>query len=1653
MAIDSKISIPSWLETPPLGETSPPVETRQQELPFGELTWENFEKLCLRLARLEANVESCYLYGERGDNQQGIDIFARKQLSAIYTVYQCKREKEFGPAKIKSAILKFLEGNWVNKTNTFVLCTQESLRSQVRTDEFETQETLLREQGITLLRWDSDELSEKLKKKPKLVDDFFGRAWVAKFCGEEQAENLGKRLDNKNIGEFRSKLAVFYKRVFNTHDPGIPIITLDISSPLSLEDRYVLPDINERYSVNIPFFPEVKPQESEPVSLENSRAFNLTTTENSQFEDSKREVSSVRSYVAYEQRQSITKWLAAKPCSIVLGGPGSGKSTLLRFLAIDLLQESPQLSLLAEKWSDCLPIWIPFALWTKMIHDSHTCSLSDVVQGWLNSWEEKRLWPLVEQALADERLLLLVDGLDEWKNEASARIALERLQVFVEQRNIPAIVTSRPHGFDRLGIQKTAWQIGFLSDFSPSQQQKLSQIWFTFRNRSLLSGSKPNEDDDIKRTSELDTENFIIELNKSVDIRDLSKVPLLLCLLISLKFRNAVLPQNRFKAYDALVEYLISTHPQKRKTSAAVINETFLDLSDEDFKKIIAQLAYHIQENFREGVIEQEEAIKTVETYLKDPDGSFGFEQPDARKFSRAFLNVGENTIGLLVKQSPKEIGLFHRAFLEYLAAYHLSRLSLQKQVTMVETYCADPQWREVILGLFQITNRSEDIKQLVGCIQKKINNISQVDKYAVELLLSETAFGEFNCSASLAKKIASEVFENIELGFWMPHRERLLHHVLDGLRSAPVKELVKSKLQSWFPSRRRWRSNIFYAMTNWPLTDEVITYLWRGIHDEEIDNQRAAAKTLANLAAGNVEIGNRLACLACSPSDPKTRAVAVESLLYGWPNHESLERILGETRYSISPELRLVAILGRIQQHNQTEEDQEELLRLGSREGQLNYEWPSEVAKALMNGWPQSSITKEACFDALQKDNISRSKLDGEIALRILLEDYPQDADVAQFCVEQFRHENYPFLEASIGYQIWILLAQNFKDHPQLVAVIDEWILKQTYHEPEVAIVAMVGRTPTAKAKLLSSLDSQFPHWSAEALIEGWGIQDTEVAQRLRQIAFSSAAEASKIGHLLPQIIEDKTVCRNRLLEVLQNPNCERPDIVMSGLAILGSTQGDTEVVDIVLNLISKLNRNNTIHELVIKNLFLDYSSDERVRELAKRELLEGNDIYSIHETVVLAYGSSLEIRQKIIEVTSPLPVRLRWIIAKYLGEGGNDQNFAMSLLKFYDHDHDLEVKTQASISYHTLLKASDQDLAPALEILSKNIVDSGIRKYERRQAAFCGLVLLGRLDIVVNAKEYNGQLCTISINNAISLNAPLLKHIIQNWDAIKAALGNELWSRFSRNKTTSQLDIWDRLSIFAHEYPSPRNELLQFLEHQTERNTNSNILRFLDKVCPKSSLLLEYCLNTLDTRAKYSGRLGQEEIVAAQLLGENFGGDQEVLNRIIAGADLEDVSDKIIVALCEGWTESQEFAFIFERVSRDPSKLTYAAYFKIICRKQESDLVFHAIIQVISRTNYYNRLLDQSSIIQRLRKDDSLLEMLFSHLQANPTPSSKATIPKIIASARNLSPELRDWCIEEANYQLSSIKTPEIGIDWISGGMRPVVHSLLDILITGVS
>ena len=103
--------VPTWLDVPPNSDIPPPVDTLDASLPVSALSWQDFERLCVRLARLQSDVVGAQLYGSAGQAQEGIDLYARFGAPERYRVYQCKRVKSLEPAVIVSAVDCFLDGH------------------------------------------------------------------------------------------------------------------------------------------------------------------------------------------------------------------------------------------------------------------------------------------------------------------------------------------------------------------------------------------------------------------------------------------------------------------------------------------------------------------------------------------------------------------------------------------------------------------------------------------------------------------------------------------------------------------------------------------------------------------------------------------------------------------------------------------------------------------------------------------------------------------------------------------------------------------------------------------------------------------------------------------------------------------------------------------------------------------------------------------------------------------------------------------------------------------------------------------------------------------------------------------------------------------------------------------------------------------------------------------------------------------------------------------------------------------------------------------------------------------------------------------------------------------------------------------------------
>jgi hypothetical protein len=964
--------------------------------------------------------------------------------------------------------------------------------------------------------------------------------------------------------------------------------------------------------------------------------------------------------------------------------------------------------------------------------------------------------------------------------------------------------------------------------------------------------------------------------------------------------------------------------------------------------------------------------------------------------------------------------------------------------------HCANPQWREVVLCLLYCNKRPADVDRLAKILMEEREKASPTDRLVLESLLCEAAFGDFNCSARVARELASEAFDNIETGVRMSHREQLLAQALAGLSSTTVRDLLKEKIEGWFPCWFSSRAPEYEAIGSWPAEKETVRTLWVGLFDQETRNKVGAARGLAMIGKDDDALGKKMTGLARSCEDVLTRAVALYALILGWPRCPGNDGIIDLARRSDCPALRFAAIWAKGVLGSFDEPDLRELLSLAAPRSGLDYAIRHEIPDLLLAGWSGNTHLKGECLRSLKTPASPELMLDHDIAWYVLLSGFPQDDDVAEQVVQALG-EKFVFAEMFPPTKGWGLLAANFKGHPRLVGPIDRWIEEQEHAEFEVPQAALVGRTSIAKRKLLGMLGpASFAYWPALALAMGWGMDDPEVAKAFSDILWSAPENACRFAHVFPCIISDRSECRARLLRLLENPDCKRPDLVLATLKQLSPSGAVSAVVDAVLGNgldrpgVSWMDRNNLVYTLVD-----GFHRDPRVRKVAKESL---DSEYPPYLAIAKAYADDAELRAMLTKRLSPLPDRLRLLIARHLAEECHDQVFSLDLLSLYGREQDEAVKCQASLSYWSLVKERGEATGEMRDQLARDIVCYGPAHEEQRQAAFCGLATLGELGVMVSARETIGEdrICAISLRTrSFRTNAPLLRCIVEHWSDIRATFGEEACMRLN-HRAGDWDSLWDQVSPHADAYPQVRQEILAFLESRPERTAAPNLLRFLARNRPKSQLLLDYCLGNLHVGQDAVDVRGPVGDVASSILGEHFGGNPRALESVLAGKAGECLYGRTVLALTEGWPDHPYLELAYQGLREDAWKAGDPTWQRLVCTRGTAEEVLTELHYVCSARpiELRQRGISIWPFVQRLRTDDDLGARLVALLRKDPSPSEKASLARLLATV-GVNEGLRVWCEEELLRQTRSLPAPEVGVDILGREERCVTQSLVDVLV----
>lgn len=185
MADWEPLSLASSLYAPASIATPAPVLGKLEELPFTSLTWENFERLQLRMMRDVEGLREAQLYGDRGQAQLGLDIVALAP-DGTGVALQSKNYKRFGKSQLTAAVKKFRTTERPFEVQRLILGVACDVKSTGAIDELAVQRKALH--PIVLELWDAQELSTLLRKRPEIVVEYFGMPTAEAFCYKFQID-------------------------------------------------------------------------------------------------------------------------------------------------------------------------------------------------------------------------------------------------------------------------------------------------------------------------------------------------------------------------------------------------------------------------------------------------------------------------------------------------------------------------------------------------------------------------------------------------------------------------------------------------------------------------------------------------------------------------------------------------------------------------------------------------------------------------------------------------------------------------------------------------------------------------------------------------------------------------------------------------------------------------------------------------------------------------------------------------------------------------------------------------------------------------------------------------------------------------------------------------------------------------------------------------------------------------------------------------------------------------------------------------------------------------------------------------------------------------------------------------------------------------
>ena len=1467
--MEKNTPVPSWLDALPDGPIpEPPVETREQSLPFDKLSWENFERLILRIIRKEGEIEDCFLYGKRGQSQEGIDILSvNREQNNLRICYQCKKVENFNPSDIRTTVDKFLCGKWANKAYLFVLCIAIPLETTQQQDELDTQRKRLAEKGIKFSVWDgtpSSALNERLKKAPDLVDDFFGRTWMERFNGKDAAENLGDRLNGYELGMLRNRLLKLYSTIFAQHDPGL-LWTARSRRSVDHRTRYVPVDVIEH----------IKTVAVSPNPSQTSGNYEISEDQKDIPETSgdheipqqqtglpaygKRSSGHSGSLLAYELRRSVLEWLQHKQDCLILGEPGYGKSALLRYLTLSILQpDTTAADTIDPKHFIRLPLWISFARLAAALVQEPNLSVEDFFKNWLHQHSFDDVYPLFVRAVSGRQVLLLLDGLDEAASESSGRQAFDRVITFLNSCDARILCTSRPRGYEALILPST-WTSATLAPLSDEQITLLAMQWFAI----VESPNSGDQESDLNISDQIRprAEAYLHAVKDNQKTLELARTPLLCQTLIELFRHFHRLPELRVTAYEQILELLLSKHPAARAQAGDSIQPVEqLDLISSDLKDILVRIAWELQTNDHTEHLNRQQCVEICAEYLADDMGGYGLQPGPAQRKAKKVVEQLVTQYGILVERAPNEVNFVHLSLQEYMAAEFMARKTPEEQIDQLSQVWLNFTWRETLVCWFGILGNDSKRDLAARAFQKlaELGETGEWQRMRSLELRTEIATTDLRLPVREVRSVIEDAAQEVETSAFPEFRTALARSLTLGALGSSVKEECKSKVKRWMPGHSvNKRLSLLQAFRFWEPSDILRKTLLRAYHDEVDWCRHAASETFVALFSASDDTLPTLKQLAVHHIRPEVRAAALHGLASKSEWLDSASEATEANIGSHNAELLLVTSKVRIHKHLHDNTDLDRLLHLWKTKF-LDSWFHDELVNLLCAGWPQHRVLRKSFIHQLETQESTRHL---ELPLEYLIRCYSNDKEVAKVLAGIFeRFEMHPFMLGS-G-KLWGFMRSGYKGHPVVCESLRAQVEKYRKEKdavlfgPQLVQAFTVLGDDEARDCLLTSYETATYHhsryWIATALFAGWS-KDETVRGHIRKWADGPVKTAAPLAmwgkELVPETKQRETWLRH--LASAAGINSET-----RSLAVLLEEFPDTQTKQLISDFIDE-SKQWYYHRISLESLFASkFPDDPKSLEIVERSLSEIDGPNP--GEFAASFQSNIDVAERLLAASVTAPTDVRMTVTSILRSRITDYQTAIAMLSEPFAEETSFVRTNGLMVLAKAARDHPQDTRELADILELELIARGQYMDLRIQSAFSGLLELNLYEKVVEIlSEQEKGIWDYVLRYQLDRDPVSISAIIEHWPNLEPLLRQK---GLDSNLPVEKL-LHSGYHSILEETSLGRNALDKYFETQDPSQMSSIDLEFLlRQKLDKESLrkhLIFLALNDLSLHACTAARL----------------------------------------------------------------------------------------------------------------------------------------------------------------------------------------------------